>query len=103
AVAVYLFMRGHNLPGGGFVAGLTMAIAFILQYMARGTRWVEARLIILPVRWIGAGLAFAGGTGIAAWLFGRPFLTSHFSYADVPVIGKVPLASAVVFDLGVFA
>ena len=56
-MAVYLFMRGHDLPGGGFVAGLTMSVAFILQYMAGGTRWVEARLTVLPVLWIGLGLA----------------------------------------------
>ena len=53
-VAVYLLLRGHDLPGGGFVAGLTMAVAIILQYMAGGTSWVEARLRIYPVRWIGA-------------------------------------------------
>ena len=100
--AVYLFMRGHDLPGGGFVAGLTMSVAFILQYMAGGTRWVEARLTILPVLWIGLGLTFAAGIGIAAWLFGYPFLTSAFAYADLPVIGRVPLASALIFDLGVF-
>ena len=40
-VAIYLFLRGHDLPGGGFVAGVTMAIALILQYMAGGTRWVR--------------------------------------------------------------
>jgi multicomponent K+:H+ antiporter subunit A len=101
-MAVYLFMRGHNLPGGGFVAGLTMSVAFILQYMAGGTRWVEARLVILPVRWIGLGLLFSALTGIAAWLFGYPFLTSYFSHGTLPVIGQIPLASAVVFDLGVF-
>jgi len=101
-LAVYLFMRGHDLPGGGFVAGLTMSIAFILQYMAGGTRWVEARLTILPVRWIGVGLLVAGGTGLGASFLGFPFLTSHFSYADLPVVGRTPLASAVLFDLGVF-
>ena len=42
-----------------------MAVAFILQYMARGTIWVEARLRILPVRWMGFGLLLAGGTGAA--------------------------------------
>src|SRR3546814_1131361 len=63
-VAVYLFMRGHDLPGGGFVAGLTMSVTFILQYMAGGTRWVEARLTILPVRWIAVGLLLAAATGI---------------------------------------
>ena len=88
--AVFLLLRGHDLPGGGFVAGITMAVAFILQYMARGTNWVEARLRVLPVRWMGVGLLLAGGTGAAAWLFARPFLTSYFSYAEVPLIGAFP-------------
>ncbi|CAH1652696.1 putative K(+)/H(+) antiporter subunit A/B [Hyphomicrobiales bacterium] len=102
-MAVFLFMRGHDSPGGGFVAGLTFAIAFILQYMAGGARWVEARLRILPVRWIGAGLLASAATGLAAFAFGRPFLTSAFQYADLPVLGQVPLASALFFDLGVFS
>ena len=59
--AVFLLLRGHDLPGG-FVAGITMAVAFILQYMARGTNWVEARLRVLPVRWMGVGLLLAGST-----------------------------------------
>jgi multicomponent K+:H+ antiporter subunit A len=102
-VAVFLFLRGHDLPGGGFVAGLTMSVAFILQYMAGGTNWVEARLRILPLRWMGFGLLVAAGTGAAAWLFARPFLTSHFAYADVPLLGSIPLASVLLFDLGVFS
>ena len=101
--AVFLLLRGHDLPGGGFVAGITMAVAFILQYMARGTIWVEARLRVLPVRWMGIGLLLAVGVGAAAWLFDRPFLSSSFSYVDIPLIGAVPLASALLFDLGVFA
>lgn len=102
-VAIFLLLRGHDLPGGGFVAGVTMAVAFILQYMARGTVWVEARLRVLPVRWMGIGLLLAGTVGAAAWLFDRPFLSSSFSYVDIPLIGDVPLASALLFDLGVFA
>lgn len=102
-IAAFLLLRGHDMPGGGFVAGVTMALAFILQYMARGTVWVENHLRVLPVRWMGVGLLLAGGTGIAAWFFGEPFLTSHFSYVDLPLIGQVPLASAMIFDLGVFA
>jgi multicomponent K+:H+ antiporter subunit A len=100
--AVFLLLRGHDMPGGGFVAGVTMATAFILQYMARGTNWAEARLRVLPVLWMGIGLLLAAGTGAAAWLFGRPFLTSHFSYAELPLIGRGPMASVVLFDLGVF-
>ena len=57
-----LLLRGHDLPGGGFAAGLALAIGFILQYMARGNvRWVEDRLRILPVRWIGARAAARRG------------------------------------------
>ncbi len=58
-VSAYLFMRGHNEPGGGFVAGLVVAIAFIAQYMVAGAAWVEAQLQINPVRWIGIGLLHA--------------------------------------------
>lgn len=101
-MAVYLFLRGHDLPGGGFAAGITLAIAFLLQYLASGTRWVEDRLRILPVRWIAMGLLTAAATGAGAWLFGYPFLTSYFQYIDIPHIGKMPAASALLFDLGVF-
>jgi multicomponent K+:H+ antiporter subunit A len=101
--AAFLLLRGHDLPGGGFVAGITMAVAFIVQYMAHGANFVEERLRILPMRWMGTGLLLAVGCGAGAWLFGRPFLTSSFFYVDLPVIGAVPVASALLFDLGVFA
>jgi multicomponent K+:H+ antiporter subunit A len=100
--AVYIFMRGHDLPGGGFAAGLVLSIGLLLQYLAGGTRWAEDRLRILPLRWIGAGLLTACATGIGAWFMGYPFLTTHFRYLELPVIGKVPAATALLFDLGVF-
>jgi multicomponent K+:H+ antiporter subunit A len=102
-LATFLFLRGHDLPGGGFVAGITMAIAFILQYMAGGIRFVETRLRILPVRWIAIGLLSAAGAGAGSWLFSRPFLTSYSTYAELPLIGAVPAATAVIFDFGVFS
>jgi multicomponent K+:H+ antiporter subunit A len=101
-LALYLLIRGHDLPGGGFAAGVTMSIALILQYMASGTRSVESRLRVRPLIWIGTGLLVALGVGMAAIVAGYPFLTSWFSYADVPIVGDVPLASALLFDLGVF-
>ncbi|MCJ8142396.1 monovalent cation/H+ antiporter subunit A [Ancylobacter sp. A5.8] len=101
--AVYLFMRGHDLPGGGFAAGITLSIGFVVQYMASGTRWVEDHLRVLPLRWMGLGLLTSAFTGMGSWWFGYPFLTSHFQYVELPVIGKVPAASALLFDLGVFA
>jgi multicomponent K+:H+ antiporter subunit A len=100
--AVYIFLRGHDLPGGGFAAGVAMAAAFILQYLAAGTAWVEARLRVLPVRWMGLGLLTAVGTGAGSWVFGYPFLTSHSQYIDLPLIGAVPTATGSLFDLGVF-
>ncbi len=102
-LAAYLFLRGHDLPGGGFAAGVAMAIGFLLQYLAGGTRWVEDRLRILPVKWIGFGLLMAAFTGLGSWLFGFPFLTSYFQYVDIPYIAKMPAASALLFDLGVFS
>jgi multicomponent K+:H+ antiporter subunit A len=101
--AIYLFLRGHDLPGGGFAGGVTMAIAFLLQYLAGGVRWAEDRLRILPLRWMGFGLVMAAATGMGAWAFGYPFLTTHSQYVDLPFIGKVPAASALLFDLGVFS
>ena len=101
-MSIYLFLRGHDLPGGGFIAGITLSTGFVLQYLAGGTRWVEDRLRILPTLWIGAGLLVALLTGAGAWLFGVPFLTSHFQYLDLPLLGRIPVASALAFDLGVF-
>jgi multicomponent K+:H+ antiporter subunit A len=101
-VALYLLLRGHDLPGGGFAAGVTMSIALILQYMASGTQSVESRLRVQPIRWMGSGLLIAAFTGAGAFLFGAPFLTSYFRYLDVPIIGKIPVASAMLFDVGVF-
>ena len=66
-------------------------------------RWVEDRLRILPVNWIGLGLLLAATTGMASWLFGYPFLTSYSQYVELPLIGAVPAATALLFDLGVFA
>jgi multicomponent K+:H+ antiporter subunit A len=102
-LALYLLVRGHDLPGGGFAAGLTASIGIILLYMASGTRSVEARLHVQPVRWISAGLLCATATGAAAWFFGYPFLSTHSSYLELPLIGPVPIASALLFDIGVFA
>jgi multicomponent K+:H+ antiporter subunit A len=98
---LHLFLRGHDLPGGGFAAGITISVGLILLYMAGGARWVEARLRVAPVRWIGLGLLTAAGTGVGSLLFGYPFLTAYFRYVDLPLLGRIPLATAVLFDLGV--
>lgn len=101
-IAAYFFIRGHNLPGGGFVAGLTFAVAIIVQYMLAGTAWVETHLRLQPNRWIAFGLIIACLTGLGAWWFGHPFLTSHTAHVTLPVLGEIHLPSAFPFDLGVF-
>ncbi len=100
--AIHLLLRGHNLPGGGFAAGLTTSVALILLYMAGGVRWIESRLAVNPVRWIGGGLLLALIVGTASFAFDVPFLTSYYDYLELPVIGPVPTSSAFLFDLGVF-
>jgi multicomponent K+:H+ antiporter subunit A len=102
-IAFYLLLRGHDLPGGGFAGGLMLSIGILLQYMAGGTRWVEDHLRVHPLRWMATGLLLAAGTGAAALAFGRPFLTSYFAYADLGWLGRLPMASAMIFDIGVFA
>ena len=101
-VSVFLFLRGHNLPGGGFIAGLVLAVALVMQFVANGQRFVSGRVNTDYQPWIGAGLLIAGATGIGSWFFGAPFLTSTYDYPLWPLVGAVPLASAAMFDLGVF-
>ncbi|WP_397452294.1 monovalent cation/H+ antiporter subunit A [Pseudomonas sp. NA-150] len=102
-ISMYLFMRGHNQPGGGFVAGLVMSVAFILQYMVAGTQWVEAKMSLRPLRWMGTGLLCATLTGIGAMALGYPFLTTHTAHLTLPVLGEIHVASALFFDIGVYA
>ena len=101
-VAVYILLRGHNAPGGGFVAGLITSVALILQNIAHGSRWAASRLAVDYARLAATGLLVAGATGAAAWWFGKPFLTSAHAEPVVPVLGALPLASAAVFDIGVY-
>jgi multicomponent K+:H+ antiporter subunit A len=101
-VGFYIFLRGHNEPGGGFIAGLIVAIAVVMQYMASGFSWATARLRYPYHGIIGTGVLIAGLTGLGAWFFGKPFLTSDFTYVRIPPFEKFELATAALFDLGVF-
>ena len=101
-VGVYIFLRGHNEPGGGFIAGLVVAIAVVVQYMASGFAWADMRQRYPYHGIIGAGVLVAGLTGIGAWFAGAPFLTSAFGYFRIPPMEEFELATAMGFDLGVF-
>ncbi|MBD3664592.1 monovalent cation/H+ antiporter subunit A [Sulfitobacter sp. TSTF-M16] len=101
-VGFYIFLRGHNEPGGGFIAGLIVSIAVVMQYMASGFAWTSSRLRYPYHGVIGAGVLIAGFTGIGSWFVGKPFLTSDFTYVRIPPFEKFELATAALFDLGVF-
>jgi multicomponent K+:H+ antiporter subunit A len=101
--ALYIFLRGHNLPGGGFIAGIVVAIAFIMQYVASGYDWARSRAPVEPVYLVGGGILVAGLVGIGSWALGYPLLTSAHGEVHVPLLGQIEWSSALLFDLGVFA
>ncbi len=104
AVSAYFFLRGHNAPGGGFVAALVLVGAFYLQPLAHGAAAAERQLRHDWTAWIGAGLLAATVSGLGAFFFAHPFLTSSTPYVVVPGlewVGEIPFASAMGFDTGV--
>jgi multicomponent K+:H+ antiporter subunit A len=101
-VAVFLFLRGHNEPGGGFIAALVAGVALILQHVANGARETQAQIRHDPRTYIGGGILVATLTGLGSWVVGYPFLTSTYAYVTLPVVGKFEVASAMLFDLGIF-
>jgi len=100
-VGSYIFLRGHNQPGGGFIAALVFSIAILLQYLASGFDWTDERRKFGEHALIGAGVLIAVMTGAGALLFGAPFLSSSFDHFHLPLIGEFELATATLFDLGV--
>ncbi|MFV8824899.1 monovalent cation/H+ antiporter subunit A [Thauera sp. WH-2] len=101
-VGAYIFLRGHNQPGGGFIAALVVSIALIMQYMASGFGWAAQRVRINYHAMIGTGVLVAAATGIAAMVMEQPFLTSAFAHVHLPLVGEFEVASAMAFDTGVF-
>ena len=101
-VSIFLFLRGHNAPGGGFIAGLVLAVPLLTQYVIQGAASVESRFGFDYVRCIGVGLSLALLTGAASMLWGVPFLTSGHLDLHLPLLGTIPLASVIGFDAGVY-
>jgi multicomponent Na+:H+ antiporter subunit B len=117
-VAIALFLQGHNLPGGGFIGGVLTVTAFALVYVAYDLdylesgvldRTVDERVGIFEHRTVTAyrrlftfGLVVTAGSGVVAMLAGAPFLSQTFEYVHLPLYGEVELASALVFDIGIY-
>lgn len=100
--SLHLFFSGHYTPGGGFIGGLMTASAFVLLLLAFDVKTVVNTLQLDYIKLTAVGLFIAVLTGIGSFLFGVPFLTHTFSYVYLPLLGKTALATAVLFDLGVY-
>jgi multicomponent Na+:H+ antiporter subunit B len=98
--SVFLLLRGHNLPGGGFAGGLVAASAFVLHALANGFASARQLLIFRPRIIMGAGLVVATVSGLVGMAAGRPFLTGLWDKTTLPVIGK--LGTPLFFDVGVY-
>lgn len=100
--SIYLLLRGHNAPGGGFIAGMLTAVAIILQMVAFDVESFKQEIPWNPLLIVMSGLTVSSLTGLGALLFGYPFLTSAFGHVQVPFLGEVELATAALFDVGVY-
>ena len=98
--SIFLTLRGHNAPGGGFSGGLVMGAAVILRYLASGPAGIRS-LRIDPIALIGGGLALAVAVGLSSLIGDGSFLESTIWKSDIPVIGDVKIVSSSLFDIGV--
>jgi multicomponent Na+:H+ antiporter subunit A len=93
---------GHNQPGGGFAGGLVAGVAVLLAWAGGGTRLVSKIVPLRSSALMGTGLLIASLTAIGPLLLGLGFLESGYLEVSVPIVGKVKLVSAVLFDIGVY-
>lgn len=100
--AIFLLLRGHNEPGGGFVGGLVAAAAFALYAIGDGPTAARRALRIDPRSLIALGLLVALGSGVLSLLMGNQFLTSWWGKLELPGLPPVSLGTPLLFDAGVF-
>ena len=100
-LGIYLFIAGHNAPGGGFIAGLMISGGAVILYIAFGQPFARHLRfdykLLIPL-----GLTFALGCGLGGVVFGKPFLAHTFGMVHLPIFGEIELATATIFDFGVF-
>lgn len=99
--SIFLLVRGHNEPGGGFAGGLVAATAFILLAISRDPQAARTALRIEPQALMGAGLLIAVGAGVVGLLVGQPLLTGQWVELDLPT-GKLEVGTPLLFDVGVY-
>jgi multicomponent Na+:H+ antiporter subunit A len=101
-VSVYIALRGHNAPGGGFAGGLIAGAAFVFRLLAGGESGRTVLDRVSPTVLIGIGMLLAIGSGLTSLALGREFLETAIVHVQLPAIGDVKLVSAAIFDLGVY-
>ena len=101
-LSLMLLLRGHNEPGGGFVGGLLVATAFILQALAQDVASARSAVPVSPRNLIAGGLGIALASGLLGVLGGRPYLTGEWATFNLPVAGEVFLGTPLLFDVGVY-
>lgn len=99
--SVYICLRGHNEPGGGFIGGLIAASAMTVLGIANGAEATRRALRVDPLSVAAFGVFIAGLSGLASLFTGSPFMTSIWLYLDLGET-TVPLSTPIVFDIGVF-
>jgi multicomponent Na+:H+ antiporter subunit B len=100
--SIYLLLRGHDEPGGGFIAGLVASGAFALYLFAFDIPSTKQMLRVSPHDLIGAGLLFGLVAGLPALFMGQGFLTAQWWYFTVPAFGEVKISTPLIFDIGVY-
>ena len=98
--SLFLLVRGHNLPGGGFVGGLVAAAAFVLYAIAHDVEQARSLLRVNTIGFLGVGLLVALSSALLSSFQGLAFMTGLWLHRHVPVLGK--LGTPVVFDMGVY-
>lgn len=98
----YVFLQGHNNPGGGFIAGLIAAAMILIQHLAYSHEDLEETFYPVFHRMIGLGLILALGSGMFGWIAGTPFLNSFHWEFTLPGGTHFAIPSVIVFDLGVY-
>ncbi len=97
--AFLLLWRGHNAPGGGFIAGLMTVCALLLHRIATGK---DAARRLKPTALIPLGVGTSFLTAFIPYVLGHPFLKTAYGYISTPLTGEFEWTSAMIFDIGVF-